>query len=66
MDTDFPYRLAQGIDLSKGKYPLGFLRFAVGKVYAPENPGPKDEDPAGGRRRRRSRRQRKRRSTRRR
>jgi hypothetical protein len=69
LDTDFPSKLAKGIDRTKDKdkdYPLGFLRFTVGK--STENPGPENDDPAGGRRRRRKgtrRRQRRRRTTRR-
>jgi hypothetical protein len=72
LDTDFPSKLAKGIDRTKDKdkdYPLGFMRFTVGKMLAPENPGPENDDPAGGRRRRRKgtrRRQRRRRMTRRR
>jgi len=68
LDTDFPSKLAKGIDRTKDKdryYPLPFYRIDVGKS-AP-NPGPENEDPAGGRRRRRKsvRRHRKRRNTRR-
>ena len=67
LDTDFPSKLAKGIDRTKDKnkhYPLPFDRPDVGKPIP--NPGPENEDPAGGRRRRRSRRHRKRRTTRRR
>jgi hypothetical protein len=56
--SDFPSKLAKGIDRKVDVDPLSFDTHSIGKADVPD-------DPAGGRRRR-SRRQRKRRTTRRR